>query len=141
MLISGQTHLGHGGDDGPGVPHEVDNPDLGVQYPGQQSRSPEADSLDDPGARLATHHAALRESFSLELKTFSLTHEKVSVLTFLIVLKLFLLSDCSMGQEQSNIPMILCLTRLALLGSLLITFSMALPSCLNFWCQKESENE
>ena len=53
-----------------------------------------------------------------------------TALTFLIVLKPFLLRDCSRGQEQSNIPMILCLTRPALLGSRMITFSMALPSYL-----------
>ena len=81
------------------------------------------------------------DTITRQLTSFSLTLDKVSVLTFLIVLKLFLLSDCSRGQEQSNIPMILCLTRLALLGSLLITFSMALPSCLNLWCQKKSRNE
>ena len=112
----------------------MDNPDIGVQDPGQQPGSPEADGLDDPGTGLATHHAALRHNHqTVKLISFSLTLDKDSVLTFLIVLKLFLFSVCSRGQEQSNIPMILCLTRLALLGSLLITFSMALPSCLNLW--------
>ena len=53
-------HLGHGGNDGPGVPHQVDHIDLGVQHPGQQPRPPEADCLNDPGAGLATRHAALR---------------------------------------------------------------------------------
>ena len=55
----------------------------------------------------------------------------MTALPFLIVLKPFLLRDCSRGQEQLNIPMILCLTRPALLESLMITFSMALPSYLN----------
>ena len=61
-MIGHWSYLGHGGDDGPGVPHKVDNPDLSVQDPGQQPGSPEADGLDDPGTGLATHQAALRHN-------------------------------------------------------------------------------
>ena len=55
------------------------------------------------------------------------------------MLKLFLLRDWSRGQEQLNIPIILCLTRLALLGSRMITFSMALPSYLNIQADRNKQ--
>ena len=123
-VAPGARPLGYGGDHRPGVPHQVDHLDLRLSHPGLQSGSPQSDRLDNPRRGLLAAQASLRQSCKLKIKyeDWGDKHR-----TFRMVGKLRRFSFCRRGQLQSNIPIILCFTKVAWDGSLAITVSIELP--------------